>query len=377
MSASLLALREVVVDQGDVRAVDGVSLAVDAGEAVGLVGESGAGKTTAARAALGLVAPTAGTVTFDGRDVATAAGERAVRRRAAMVFQAAGTSLDPRMRAVESVAEPLAIRGVDRTERRRRARDLLDRVGLPDAADRHPGALSGGERQRVAVARALVGDPDLLVADEPTTGLDASVQAGLVELLAALRRERDLALVLVSHDVRAVRATCDRVAVLHAGRVVERGGAAAVLDDPAHPYTEALVEAVPRPDPTAPTPRPLDGRAPDVADPPDGCRFHPRCPAVIEPEDGPEGEAWRAVVQFRAHLARGGTVPGDPAAVRAAFDLPSGAEEAVRAAAAGDRARAVAAVDAAFPSPCTTETPAERAAEGRSVACHLHGPTDS
>jgi ABC-type glutathione transport system ATPase component len=239
------------VDGVDVRrAVDRVDLDVQPGECVALVGESGSGKTTVARCALRLLVPTAGSVRFAGEDLAALrpAALRHLRRRFQMVFQDPQTSLDPRRRIGWSVAEPLAVHSpLTRGERAAAAAALLARVELPEAlAGRFPHELSGGQRQRVGIARALATGPDLLIADEPTSALDVSVRAQILNLLADLRESLGLALLLIAHDLAAVAQLADRVAVLQAGRVVEAGPAAEVLTRPRHPYTAALLAAVPR-----------------------------------------------------------------------------------------------------------------------------------
>jgi oligopeptide/dipeptide ABC transporter ATP-binding protein len=275
-----------------VRAVDGVSLEVFAGETLALVGESGSGKTTLGRAMLRLVEPTAGRVEFEGRDI-TSLGERELRplrRRMQPVFQDPHAALNPAMTVGDAVAHPLLIQGLapDRDAARAEAAAMLERVGItPPGAflDRYPEDLSGGQKQRIVLARALVTGPSLVVADEPVAMLDMSVRALVLELMADLRRDLGLTYVLITHDLATARLLCDRVAVMYLGRVVEVGPAATVLAEPKHPYTKALLEAVPRVDPAAAgRPRPvLPGEVPDATDIPGGCRFHPRCPAAFEP----------------------------------------------------------------------------------------------
>jgi peptide/nickel transport system ATP-binding protein len=280
-----------------VRAVDGVSLEVSAGETLGLVGESGSGKTTLGRAMLRLVQPTAGRVEFEGRDITTL-GERELRplrRRMQPVFQDPHAALNPAMTIGDAVAHPLLIQGLapDRGAARARAAAMLERVGITPAGaflDRYPEDLSGGQKQRIVLARALVTGPSLVVADEPVAMLDMSVRALVLELMSDLRRELGLTYVLITHDLATARLLCDRVAVMYLGKVVEIGPAAEVLAEPRHPYTKALLEAVPRVDPAAAgRARPvLPGEVPDATDVPGGCRFHPRCPAAFEP-CGPDG----------------------------------------------------------------------------------------
>ncbi|MEK7270709.1 MAG: dipeptide ABC transporter ATP-binding protein [Planctomycetota bacterium] len=264
------------------RAVDGVSLSVREGETLGLVGESGCGKTTLGRAILRLLPPTAGTVRFRGRDLSELSGSelRAVRRRMQIVFQDPYGSLDPRMTAGSIVAEGLAIHRIgSRSERRARADALLERVGIPAShAGRHPHEFSGGQRQRIGIARALALDPEFIVCDEPVSALDVSIQAQILNLLADLQSERRLAYLFISHDLRVVEHVSERVAVMYLGRIVEEAGSKDLYDRPGHPYTRALLAAVPIPDPERKRVRIiLPGEIPSPMNPPPGCPFHPRC----------------------------------------------------------------------------------------------------
>jgi oligopeptide/dipeptide ABC transporter ATP-binding protein len=268
----------------ELRAVDGVSLALERGAALGLVGESGSGKSTTARAIVGLVRPSAGSVRLAGVEL-TQLGPRARRpylRRVQMVFQDPTGALDPRLSAAASVAEPLAVQRVGtRRERRARALALLESVGL-DARDapRFPHEFSGGQRQRIGIARALALEPELLVLDEPVSALDVSVQAQVVNLLSELRARLGLSYLFIAHDLAVVRRVCERVAVMYLGRIVESAPRAELFGAPRHPYTRALMAAVPEPDPRR-RDRPravLAGEPPSPADPPAGCAFHPRCP---------------------------------------------------------------------------------------------------
>ncbi|WP_327037810.1 ABC transporter ATP-binding protein [Micromonospora maris] len=273
---------------GVVRAVDGVSLQVRRGETLGLVGESGSGKSTTGLALLRLVDPTTGSVRVAGQDVTGWSRRqlRVLRRRVAMVFQDPQASLDPRRTVGSSIAEPLIVhRLVDSSAaRRRRVDELLDAVGLRrDLADRHPHELSGGQRQRVGIARALAGEPDLIVLDEPIASLDLSVQAQIMNLLRGLQRDLGLTYLFIAHDLAAVEHMSDRMAVMYLGRVVESGTPAQIWREPAHPYTAALLSAIPVAEPRVERERRrviLSGDIPSPVDPPSGCRFRTRCPQV-------------------------------------------------------------------------------------------------
>jgi len=281
MTAPLLEVRDVQVAYrargASVTAVRGVSLSVGRGERLGLVGESGCGKSSLARAMLGLEPLAAGAVTFDGQPVHGAA--RALRRRFQPVFQDAGSALDPRMTVQASLLEPLEIHGVGTpAERAARIDSLLDLVQLPrEVLARLPRALSAGQRQRVNIARALALEPELLILDEPVSALDVSVQAQVLNLLESIAKARSLALVFISHDLDVVAHLCERVAVMYAGLVVEQGPAADVLERPKHPYTEALCAARTRALAAA-----APGEPPSPSKWPTGCAFHPRCPKAIE-----------------------------------------------------------------------------------------------
>ena len=269
------------------RAVDGASLAIERGESLGLVGETGCGKTSLSRAIHGLVPVSSGTVRFDGADLTAAAGARSreLRRGMQMIFQDPGASLNPRMRVGQTVAEPLEIHGEGtRQSRRERVREVLLAVGLGAGdARRYAHELSGGQRQRIAIARAVVIRPTLIIADEPVSALDVSLRAQILNLITTLRRELGLALLFVSHDLSVMSYLCDRVAVMYLGRIVETGPAAEVLAEPVHPYTHELVASSPVADPARPIRSSAsDGEPPNPAAPPAGCRYHPRCPHATE-----------------------------------------------------------------------------------------------
>lgn len=306
-----------------VRALEGVSFCLEAGETLALVGESGSGKTTAGRIALGLLAPTSGRVFFRGREI-TSMSRRALRElRPSMqiVFQDPYESLNPRMRVGEAVAEPLLVQArVSSTrEARRRAYELLDEVGLaPELARRYPHQLSSGQRQRVAIARAIALRPEFIVCDEPVSALDVLVRLQVIELLERLQRERGIAYLLISHDLAIVRRTAQRVAVMYLGTIVEEGEVERVYRAPHHPYTQALLSAVPSPNAAIERSRRriiLRGEIPAASNPPPGCRFHTRCPLATdicltqEPTAVRVGEGHMAACHFASPNPIGSQVP--------------------------------------------------------------------
>jgi oligopeptide/dipeptide ABC transporter ATP-binding protein len=277
-------------EAGRVKAVDDVSFDLRKGEVLGLVGESGSGKTTLGRTLLGLVRATGGSVIFEDRDI-TKLNERELRdhrRRMQIVFQDPHASLNPAMTIAQAVGHPLEIHGLatERSQIRTRVASALEHVGLAPAEqflDKYPSDLSGGQKQRAVIARAIILNPVLLVADEPVSMLDMSVRAKILQLMLDLKREFDLTYLYITHDLATAKFFCDRIAIMYLGRIVELGPSHAIYDDPKHPYTKALLRAIPEPDPRRTVPRDLPrGEMPDAARPPLGCSFHPRCPNAFE-----------------------------------------------------------------------------------------------
>jgi peptide/nickel transport system ATP-binding protein len=267
-----------------VRAVDGISFSIDEGEILGIAGESGCGKTTTGMTLVKLYDPSAGEIRFRGNDIASFQGKnlKAYRRRAQIIFQNPYESLNPRMTVLDAVSEPWKIHGEnDKSKREELVARALQRSGLAPPQGffhRFPHELSGGQRQRVAIARAIVLEPNFLVADEPVSMLDVSIRAGVLKLLLDFSKKLGMAIVYISHDLSTIRQICDRLAIMYLGKIVEIGPAEEVIQNPAHPYAQALIAAVPVPDPESFRPGPqLDMEVPSALDIPPGCRFHPRC----------------------------------------------------------------------------------------------------
>jgi oligopeptide/dipeptide ABC transporter ATP-binding protein len=322
VSEILLELRDVVKEYpvtsrllqrriAAVHAVSGVSLQVPAGSTFGLVGESGCGKTTIGRMVVGLERPTAGSIVFEGRDLAKISfrERRRIQRHRQLVFQDPYASLDPRMRVGAIVSEPLTVQRLSsRTERKATVRRLLEEVGLPrDATNRYPHEFSGGQRQRIGLARALALNPKLIVADEPVSALDVSIRSQVLNLMRELQQRHRLTYIVISHDLTVVRYMSDLIGVMYLGKLVEAGTSEDVYERPAHPYSAALIATIPLPDPAherAKTHTSIRGELPSAIEPPRGCRFHTRCPRAqnlcreVEPPLRPFGATHDAACHF-------------------------------------------------------------------------------
>ncbi len=411
---------------GAAKAVDGVSFDIQRGETLGLVGESGCGKSTAATSIIRLEDATDGEVLFHGGDRAgrtrnddgthpndvtcfNEAELKAFRRDAQMIFQDPSSSFDPRMSVGASVAELLKVHGMtDRDRRRAIVQNLLERVGMAaDDFDRYPHEFSGGQKQRIALARALVLNPEFIVADEPVSALDVSIKAEILSLINDLQEEFGLSLLFISHDLSVIRKVCDRVAVMYLGEIVEVGTTEEIFANPQHPYTEALLSAIPTPDPRATRENiELTGTVPSPTAPPSGCRFHTRCHKVIQPADLDfEQSVWRSILNLRDRAQRGGIEAeqyreflrdagaGEPAdeaieaEIRAEFDLPDSLadaeaertlSEALNSILADDQESAATLLGAEFTSPCEETVPEfTDHGDGHESACLLHEQTQS
>jgi peptide/nickel transport system ATP-binding protein len=381
-----------------VKAVDGVSFDVKEGEIFGIVGESGCGKSTLGRTLLNLDPATEGEISLNGDAIGDIPNDE-FRRRAQMIFQDPFESLNPRLTIQQTVTEPLALLGdLSYAERVEVAEETLDAVGLSPASEylnRFPEQLSGGERQRVSIARALVVDPSYLLADEPVSMLDVSIRASVLNILRRLRREQGLTLSIISHDLSLIRNISDRTAVMYLGKLVETGDTDRIVEEPKHPYTKALVDSVPVPDPTNERePVDISGEPPSARDPPSGCRFHTRCPAVIPPEEFAFADGrFRELMDLRADVddgavrldrARRDAGSEDTEAVVAALkrrrfdgefvdaDAEAVVDDALAALVEGDDDEAAERLSDAFTSPCELEEPElVELEDGRDVACHL------
>ena len=370
-------------DDSSVKAVDGVDFDLYPGETLGVVGESGCGKSTLARTVVGLEEPTDGVIRFDGRDVTDfdKEDERWFRENVQMVFQDPMSSLNPRRKVGEIIADPLEAAGWSKADRENRAIELLEQVGLEgEYYARYPHEFSGGQRQRINLARALSINPDLVIADEPVSGLDMSVQAQILSLMDDLQEEYGLTYLFITHDLGVIRNMADRVAVMYVGDFVETGPTEELFTQPHHPYTRSLLDAVPNPNPdTSGVVAELKGDVPSPTNPPSGCKFHTRCPAFILP-DGFTAESYAEFAAFRDDVAAGELPADEPPerVVESYFDhqLPSAARRAaLDAAEAAQRGERDAALEALAPyeSVCDSVRPELEEISGPThrSACHL------
>lgn len=382
----------VTAERKYVRAVDDVSFDIKKGETLGLVGESGCGKSTIARTILRLLEPTHGRITFRGTDLATLSGKklRAQRKHLQMVFQDPQSSLNPRMKIGEIVEEPMeGQKMLDAEGRENRARELLERVGLdPEHYNRYPHEFSGGQRQRVNLARALSVNPDFIVLDEPVASLDVSIQGQVLNTMTELQEEFGVTYLFIAHDLSVIRQISDRVAVMYLGKVVEIGDKEEIFENPSHPYTRALLDSIPIPDSRAEGSRTvLEGDVPSPIDPPSGCRFRTRFPELIAPDEyGFTDEEWQRVKRLVRAVDRELIEPMPPAELKAKYfegvELSDEAspiiDEAVAAFANEDIEEAKRLLDTSFTtrSICAQAEPElrshDRDTPTNRVACHLH-----
>lgn len=393
-----------------VKAVDGVDLTVHGGETVAVVGESGCGKTTLGQTILNLHKPTEGTVKFKGEDIAgLSEGEmRPYRQDMQMIFQDPLSSLNPRQSVGDILRAPFRVHniGENKQDRTERAEQLLERVGLkPSHLDRYPHQFSGGQQQRIGIARALALEPDLLIADEPVSALDVSIQAQVLQLLEELQEELGLSILVIAHDLSVVRHISDRVAVMYLGEIVETAPTEQLFENPKHPYTKSLLSAVPRIDPEFRTDRViLEGSVPSPTDPPDGCRFHTRCPVIIPPDDWTESQKnFKSAYVFRTRLTSDELYPesirnqleleGEPTSDEAVkqriietampgnFDelseeIQNSIEEATRLLIDGDKKEAKAEIRQAIYSPCEKYPRKFNVSDHHMAACHRIDPNE-